>query len=101
MREAEGTPSDTHFAEQWALPKIGWTSEYGTVDPAANVVVAVLDTGVDAAHEDLAGRLVIGASFIDGGIQTPIRTATAPGWPASVAAATDNSAGIAGVAGAT
>ena len=97
-RAAEGAPSDTRYPEQWALPKIGWTSVYGVVQPAADVVVAVLDTGVDASHEDLAGRLVGGASFVDGADPTTDPNGHGTWMAGIVAAATDNSTGIAGVA---
>ena len=97
-RTAEGTPSDDRFSEQWALPKIGWTSVFGSVTPAARVVVAVLDTGVDASHEDLYGRLVDGASFVDGADPDVDPNGHGTWMAGIVAAATDNSTGIAGVA---
>ncbi|MFL5647689.1 MAG: hypothetical protein ACJ776_04775, partial [Chloroflexota bacterium] len=65
-RATEGTPDDANYADQWALPKIGWDQAYGVIDPAGSSVVAVLDTGVDASHPDLDGNIVAGASFVDG-----------------------------------
>jgi subtilisin family serine protease len=49
--------NDPRVGNQWALPKIsapaGWTRAAG----AAPVTVAVIDTGVDVSHPDLASRV--------------------------------------------
>ena len=62
------TPSDPRFGELWGLHNVGQTG--GTVDADADgpeawdlstgdpeVVVAVIDTGVDYTHEDLADNM--------------------------------------------
>ena len=54
---ASAAPSDPAYADQWALPKIGWDTA-PVVTGAATI--AVLDTGVDGANPDLAARLVPG-----------------------------------------
>src|SRR5216110_3451143 len=48
-RKWQSTPSDTLYADQWALPKIGWDQAYGSVAAQGGSVinVAILDTGVD------------------------------------------------------
>ena len=92
-RDAEATPNDPSYADQWALPQIGWDQAYGSVTPAGTATIAVLDTGVDAIG-DLP--LVAGFSAIGGGTGDPNGHGT---WMASIAAATtDNNDGIAGVA---
>jgi len=97
-RQVEGSPSDPFFGNQWSLPKIGWDQVFGNVTPSGTAKVAVLDTGVEASHEDLAGRLVGGTSIIDNsnGTTDPHGHGT---WLAGIIAAnTNNNKGIAGVA---
>jgi subtilisin family serine protease len=98
IRTAEATPSDPSYSSQWSLPQIGWDQAYGTVLPGGHATVAILDTGVDASHPDLAGKVVPGSSQFDAsqGLTDPNGHGT---WLAGImAAATDNGAGIAGVA---
>src|SRR5262249_38239842 len=73
LDEAEDTldpvlPHDPQFAEQWALANSGQRGGKQGADISATlawakttgsdkVVVAVLDTGVDYTHEDLAGNM--------------------------------------------
>jgi len=74
IRINQTLPDDTYFAEQWALHNTGQASAYdvfaaGTADAdidwpeartqatGAGVVVAVLDTGADYRHTDLAPNL--------------------------------------------
>ena len=86
------------MAEQWALTRIGWADVFGTVSPAADTVVAILDTGVDANHPDLAGRLLSGESFVDGVAPDTDPNGHGTWMTGIVAAATDNQLGVAGVA---
>ena len=64
--EAEAIPSDNRWDDQWNLRKIDWNEAYGVIDPAGSAVVAVLDTGVDASHPDLAGQVLPGRAIVEG-----------------------------------
>jgi subtilisin family serine protease len=56
---ASGVGVDPLRAAQWALDELGFESVRAAVDPST-VTVAVVDTGVEAAHEDLAGVVLPG-----------------------------------------
>ena len=96
-RDAGATPSDTQYASQWSLPRIGWDQAFGTVSPSGSAIVAVLDTGVDASHPDLAGQLVAGVSILDGSGGTTDPNGHGTAMAGIIAASTDNGTGIAGI----
>ncbi|MGD9572768.1 MAG: S8 family serine peptidase [Thermoleophilia bacterium] len=50
-------PDDAYYGSQWALPLIGAPSSWDATGGAGQVVVAVIDTGVQTAHPDLSARL--------------------------------------------
>src|SRR3954469_15539940 len=98
VRNVSATVSDPGFASQWSLSKIGWDQLYGVVNPVGNTSVAVLDTGVNSSHEDLAGKVVPGTSILDpfnDGTTDPNGHGTE--MAGIVAASADNGVGIAGV----
>lgn len=51
------TPNDTQFANQWALNTIHASDAWDTTSTSAAVTVAVIDTGIDKAHEDLSANV--------------------------------------------
>ncbi len=53
-------PNDPRYSSQWAPEKIRVPEAWDLVGSEPAVMVAILDTGVDAGHEDLAGRVVAG-----------------------------------------
>jgi len=50
-------PNDTHYAEQWGLPKIAAPSGWSRTTGSSEVIIAVLDTGLNYNHEDFAGKV--------------------------------------------
>jgi len=57
-RKALGViPDDPSWAQQWGLAKISLPDAWGINKGSKNVIVAVIDTGVDYTHPDLAGNI--------------------------------------------
>lgn len=90
-------PNDPYFSLQYGLELInapaGWKYEKGS----SRVTIAVLDTGVDLVHLDLAGKLVAGYNFVAGNDIPQDDNGHGTGVAGICAAVTDNATGIAGV----
>src|SRR5207253_1625185 len=94
----ETVPADPLYGYQWALPRIAWDQVFGNVTPSGTAKVALLDTGVDALHPDLAGKVVPGTSILDGsnGMTDPSGHGT---WLAGIIAAQTDNVPVEGIAG--
>jgi len=91
------TPDDPSFPLQWHLPKIQAPEAWAVTTGSASVVVAVIDSGVDTFHPDLAAKIVPGWNFLS---NTPtIADATGHGTAVAgtLAAVSNNGIGVAGV----
>ncbi len=89
-------PNDPGYANQWALPKIQAPEAWDLTQGSSAVRIAILDTGIDQDHEDLAAKIVANKNF------TTSRTVDDlyghGTHVAGIAAAiTDNGRGVAGV----
>jgi len=98
--KALAVPNDTYYPLQWHYQSIKLPQAWDVMKSAANVVVAVVDTGVSFTHPDLQGIFVSGYDFVD--------KDTDPTDPAqdvshgthvigTIAALTNNSLGVSGV----
>src|SRR5689334_23023835 len=120
-RRVHAVTNDADWAEQWNLENggqaifgrndgsLGWQTGIADADidapeawqrsQGAGVTVAVVDTGVDAAHPDLDGKIdeSLGFDWVDGG---PPDDAGGHGThvAGTIAAIADNSIGVAGIA---
>ena len=58
-------PNDPNFDSEWHVPKIGAQNAWD-VATGTNIVVAVLDTGVDCTHPDLVANCLPGWNVVSG-----------------------------------
>jgi len=60
------TPNDTHYGEyQWNMRHIGMESAWNVTTGASSTVIAIVDSGVDLTHPDLASKLLSGYDFVN------------------------------------
>jgi thermitase len=90
-------PNDPSYIAQWHLPRIGSPQAWAVTTGSAAVVVAVVDSGVYGQHPDLAGKLVPGWNFVQSNSDTSDVLGHGTAVAGTVAAATNNGIGIAGV----
>jgi serine protease len=65
VRASFSTPTDPLFSDQWAFSKVPYVNAWTTDNTqGAGVVVADVDTGVMANHEDLSGQVLDGHYFL-------------------------------------
>ncbi len=90
--------NDPYLGSEWHLAKIGAPAAWDAVQ-GAGVTIAVIDTGVNGSHPDLAARLVPGWNFYDNTADTADVNGHGTAVAGTAAASTDNGIGVASVAG--
>lgn len=91
------TPNDTHWAIQYGPRAVRADYAWNITTGSASTIIAVVDTGIDRAHPDFAGRLVPGYDFVQGD-STPQDEHGHGTHVAGIAAASGNNAlGVAGI----
>jgi subtilisin family serine protease len=96
-RQLAFTPTDPLVSRQWYLTQSRFYEPWLTLPALERVPVAVIDSGVDATHPELAGRILDAESFVGGSPRVDAlghRTLVAR----LLAAGADNGIGIAGLA---
>jgi subtilisin family serine protease len=93
------TPNDPRYGEQWGLPVVGAPEIWAKLPAnAPQITIAVIDSGICAAHPDLAGRLVTGYDFVDDDNNPADGAGHGCNVAGVIAAVTNNGIGMAGTA---
>jgi subtilisin family serine protease len=91
-------PNDPGYASQWHLPKISAPQGWDISTGSSNIVIAVLDSGVDPNHPDLSTKLVPGYNYVSNNNDTHDVHGHGTAVAGIAAASTNSNIGIAGVA---
>lgn len=62
----QNTPNDPSFGGQWSHSRINSTAGWDLTTGSSSLTIAIIDTGIDPGHPDLAGKIVAGYDFISG-----------------------------------
>lgn len=89
--------NDDYSGRQWAIPMTMAPQAWEVTSGANNVVIAVLDTGIDKYQEDLVGKVVAEVNFTDSSTTDDIY-GHGTHIAGIIAAVANNSVGIAGLA---
>jgi YD repeat-containing protein len=106
--KALAVPNDPFFSQQWGLQNTGQTGGTPGADihapeawdvekGSSSLVIAVIDTGCDLTHPDLAGKFVSGHDFVNNDSDPSDDNGHGTFCAGIAAAVTDNTVGIAGV----
>ena len=91
-------PTDPDYVNEWHLPKIDAPTAWDTTTGSSAVTIAILDSGVDSSHPDLAPLIVPGWNYVDNNADTSDVSGHGTGVAGAAAAAANNGTGVAGVA---
>ena len=95
--EPTAVPSDSSYGSQWHLPQIQAPQGWDITTGAATFPIAIIDSGVDADHPDLASKLMTGRNFLDGSVNTDDTHGHGTSVAGAAAAASNNGTGVSGV----
>jgi len=90
--------NDPYVSQQWGWRRVKGDLAYDAGYSGEGVVVALLDTGVDVSHPDLAENLMEGWNFVDNNGNVTDVDGHGTMVAGIVAAAANNGIGVAGVA---
>jgi len=94
-------PNDAAYPNQWHLPRINAPQAWEITQGSAGAVIAILDSGIEATHPDLAGKLVPGYNTYANSNDTSDAYGHGTMVAGVAGALTNNGQGISAVAGAS
>ena len=65
LSDTQFNPGDIYLEKQWAIENMGLAALWAVTTGSPEIIVAVLDTGIDKDHEDLSGQIVGEVNFTD------------------------------------
>jgi serine protease len=66
LRICDTIPNDSQYAELWALPRVMAPAAWDIQTGSADIVIAVVDTGIDLEHPDLSPAIWENSAEING-----------------------------------
>lgn len=93
---AGATPNDQYYGTQWYLAKIQASSAWN-IGTGSGTPIAVIDSGVDGSHPDLASRLMAGWNFVSGSSNTADTSGHGTAVTGVIGAIANNGIGVAGI----
>ena len=60
---AFGIPNDPYYNQQWGMTRINAPDAWGITTGDSTIKIAILDTGVDLDHQDLASKIIASKNF--------------------------------------
>ncbi|MGC9393584.1 MAG: S8 family serine peptidase [Anaerolineae bacterium] len=91
-------PNDPSYSNQWAHPLIQSPGAWGITTGGSDIVIAIIDSGVDMSHPDLASKVVAGHDFVDDDNAPTDENGHGTHVAGIAAAVTNNGVGVAGMA---
>lgn len=89
-------PNDQYYSSQWYLPQINAPSAWNLTS-GSGIPIAVIDSGVDGSHPDLAARLLPGWNFVTGNSNTADTSGHGTAVTGVLGAVSNNGIGVAGI----
>jgi len=94
---AFGAPNDPYFGQQWNMTIINGPAAWDVSTGVSTTVIAIVDTGIDLTHPDLAAKIVPGYDFVNNDNTAQDDNGHGTHCAGIAAALSNNNVGVAGV----
>ncbi len=91
------TPTDPLYPQQWGTAKIEASTSWEATTGSSSVIIAIVDTGIDASHPEFAGRVLAGKNTMDGSSNVADNHGRGTHLAGIAAGTGNNGTGIAGI----